>query len=143
MLKAGQLAPSASNAQPWHFVVVDEQPLLGKIHEAYKRDWFQKVPAVIVAYGNHSVSWKRSYDKKDHCDIDVAIAVDHMMLRAESLGVGTCWICHFDPQFLKEILPIQESWEPISILALGYTDSEKQPLKKRKELKDIIGYNEW
>ncbi len=143
ILQAAQLAPSATNAQPWHFVVIDEQPLLDEIYSVYKKDWFRTAPAVIIAYGNHSESWKRSYDGKDHCDIDVAIAVNHMTLRAASLGIGSCWICHFDPKLLAEVLPKKENWEPMAVLALGYPKSEEIPVKKRKKLQDIVGYNKW
>jgi nitroreductase len=81
VLEAGRIAPSAANLQPWYFVVVREQEQLKKVKSCYHRNWIDSAPCVIVICGDHSRSWKRD-DGKDHCDIDVAIAVDHMTLAA-------------------------------------------------------------
>lgn len=143
IIAAGQIAPSACNKQPWHFVVVDDDMLLDKVHKVYHREWFQKAPVVIIAYGNHKEAWKRSFDEKDHCDIDVAIAIDHMTLMAAELGLGTCWICHFNPQLLDEVLPTSAEWTPVAILSLGYPNDEIFPDKKRKPIDSIFGYNAW
>ena len=51
-----------------------------------------------MACGDYGLSWRRSIDDKDHCDIDVAIAVDHMTLAAAEIGLGTCWVCAFDAE---------------------------------------------
>ncbi len=90
ILEAGRMAPSAANKQPWNFIMVSEDENLKRIKTAYHKDWFKEVPQVIVVCGNHNESWKRTIDQKDHCDVDVAIAIDHMTLRATELGLGTC-----------------------------------------------------
>ncbi|NLW60572.1 MAG: nitroreductase, partial [Firmicutes bacterium] len=90
VLEAARNAPSACNFQPWHFIVLTDETIKSKVAETYPRDWFKKAPVVIVACGDHSVSWKRA-DGKDHCDVDLAIAVEHMALAAAELGLGTCW----------------------------------------------------
>lgn len=143
VVNAGRLAPSATNKQPWKFVVIDNDDMLDKIKSTYPRDWFSKVPVMMIIYGNHDVSWKRSFDNKDHCDIDVAIAIDHMTLMATELGLGTCWVCHFNPEIINELIPTDENWEPIAILTIGYPVQIKAPEKKRKEIDDILSYNGW
>ncbi len=140
VLDAGRMAPSANNKQPWYFISVYDDEQLDRIKAAYPRDWFTKVPQVIVVCGDHNSSWKRSYDSKDHCDIDVAIAVDHMTLRATELGLGTCWVCHFDPSVVSEILELPEGIEPIAILPIGYPINPEVPLKDRKS-PDKIFFN--
>ena len=75
--------------------------------------------------------------KKRHCDVDAAIAVDHMTLRATELGLGTCWVCHFDPAVVSEVLQLPEHIEPIALLPLGYPVENKAPQKKRKAFSEV------
>nr|WP_321409895.1 nitroreductase family protein [uncultured Carboxylicivirga sp.] len=138
VLEAGRLAPSAANKQPWKFIVVSEEDNLSKLKSAYNREWFKKVPQIIVVCGDHSESWKRSFDSKDHCDIDIAIAVDHMTIRASELGLGTCWVCHFDPVLVKDLMQLPDSIEPIALLPIGYPLENKPPYKIRKNLDEIV-----
>ena len=119
ILEAGRVAPSAANFQPWYFYVIREADNLAKIHQVYHREWFRSAPVVIVICGDHNAAWKRS-DGKDHCDIDVAIATDHMTLQAAELGLATCWICNFDAEKTSELLMLPGHMEPAVILPLGY-----------------------
>ncbi len=141
VVNAGRLAPSAANRQPWKFVVIDDDEVLEKMKQAYTREWFAKIPGVIIIYGNHEESWKRSYDNKDHCDIDIAIAIDHMTLMATELGLGTCWVCHFDPQLINEIIKNEEGLEPMALLTIGYPQEIKAPEKIRKNIDEVLSFN--
>ncbi|GAF03288.1 putative NAD(P)H nitroreductase [Saccharicrinis fermentans DSM 9555 = JCM 21142] len=143
VVNAGRLAPSAANRQPWKFIAVDDDEILNKIHAAYPREWFAKVPNLIIVYGNHEESWKRSFDGKDHCDIDTAIAIDHMTLAATELGLGTCWVCHFNPQLIQEVIQNEPYWEPMAILTIGYPVELKAPHKKRKTIEEVLSFNGW
>ena len=80
ILEVARLAPSAVNFQPWCFVVVREPERLKALYECYPRDWFAKAPVCIVVCGDHGASWKRASDNKDFCDVDVAIATEHLVL---------------------------------------------------------------
>jgi len=137
VLEAGRMAPSAANRQPWNFILVSKKENLDLIKSAYNRDWFSKVPQVIVVCGNHNESWKRAIDQKDHCDVDAAIAIDHMTLRAAELGLGTCWVCHFDPDIVKKALNLPDHIEPIALLPVGYPIETKAPAKKRKTIQEV------
>ncbi|WP_068471618.1 nitroreductase family protein [Saccharicrinis aurantiacus] len=143
VINAARLAPSAANKQPWKFVVIDEDKVLNDLRDAYDRDWFKVVPCVIAVFGDHSTGWKRSYDKKDHTDIDVAIAIDHMTLMATELGLGTCWICHFKADKIKRYLKVPHQWEPIALITIGYPVDIKPPEKKRKAIEEVMFYNEF
>ncbi|MBN2165916.1 MAG: nitroreductase family protein [Marinilabiliaceae bacterium] len=143
VVEAGRMAPSACNLQPWVFVIVFEAEVLEQIHKAYPREWFIKTNQVIVVCGNHEQSWKRSFDNKDHCDIDVAIAIDHMTLKATALGLGTCWVCNFNSEIIKDTLNLPHCIEPIALLPIGYPDSEPTAEKIRKPFDDIVFFNRY
>lgn len=143
ILEAGRIAPSAANLQPWNFIVVKDEPYRSYVFEAYNRVWFRDAPVYLILCADHNISWKRS-DGKDHADIDIAIAADHMTLAAAELGLGTCWVCNFNPDRLKELLNIPSNFEPVVILPLGYPLDAGDPDRhetKRKQLKDIVKWN--
>lgn len=144
LLEAVRWAPSAVNRQPWRFIVVDEPELIQKAQESYPREWFKSVQQIIIVCGNHDESWKREKDQKDHCDIDVAIVTDHLTLKATELGMGTCWVCNFNPDIIRQSLQLPESWEPIVIIPFGFPLEEKNfdPIEKnRKKLEELVYFN--
>lgn len=143
ILEAGQLAPSAVNFQPWHFIVVREPENHVKVSEIYHRDWFKEAPVYIIVCGDHNTAWKRKEDGKDHTDIDASIAIDHMTLQATELGLGTCWICNFYVEKCKDFFQLPDHIEPIAILSLGYPNDDKMPAKKRKSLEEIVHWEKF
>lgn len=102
ILEAGRMAPSAVNFQPWYFVIIRQEAGRTKIQECYAREWFRSAPLYILVCGDHSQSWKRSSDRKDHMDIDVAIATEHISLAAAEQGLGSCWVCNFDTDLCRK-----------------------------------------
>ncbi len=139
VLEAARYAPSAVNKQPVHFTVVTEDAKIQELAEAYDRAWFRKAPVVIVACGDHETSYKRK-DGKDHCDIDVAIAVDHLTLAATDIGLGTCWVCAFDEKIVSKVLDLPENQEPIVMIPIGFPDHSARPEKKRKTMDEIARF---
>jgi nitroreductase len=140
ILETGRIAPSAANLQPWFFIVVQDEPQRKNMWEVYHRPWFKDAPVYIILCADHSVSWKRM-DGKDHADVDIAIAADHMTLAAAELGLGTCWICNFDPLKCIEVLNLPANIEPVVILSLGYPLDDCDPDRhdtKRKALGEIV-----
>lgn len=137
VLDAGRVAPSAANYQPWHFIAVQHPENLKKLHLTYKREWIRSAPAIIIVCGDHRQSWKRGSDNKDFSDVDIAIAVDHMTLRAVELGLGTCWVCNFDAKRCSELFELPAHIEPLVLLPIGYPDEEVKE-KKRKSLDEIV-----
>ncbi|KUO53421.1 MAG: nitroreductase [Desulfitibacter sp. BRH_c19] len=143
VLEAGRVAPSAVNLQPCHFIVLQDEVIRQKIFETYKKSWFQQAPVIIVVCGNHKTSWHRT-DGKDHCDIDIAIAVDHMTLSAVDNGLGTCWVCAFDAAKCRQVLGLPDDIEPIVLLPLGYPDDQTDVNRhdtKRKKLEEIVSWD--
>ena len=101
--------------------------------------------ALIVCYNDDEV-WVRNYDGKNSGDVDASIVTTQMMLQAAELGIGTCWVGHFDPWRIKEMFNIPENVIPVAILDMGYPDEKGVPHKvhwERKDLKETIIYESY
>jgi len=142
ILEAARLAPSASNIQPWHFVVVTDAKKRKKLAEAPYAKFLDKSPIAIVGCGDQKASPKWYL-------VDVAIAMQNMVLTATSEDLGTCWIGSFNEDQVKEMLKIPENFKVVSLLAIGYprekmsVPSETYSIKERKSLKEIVSFEEY
>lgn len=140
VLEAARVAPSGCNYQPWRFLVLEDKELFRRVSP----DWVteSQAPVVIVACGDHQHAWRRR-DGKDHCDIDVAIAVDHLTLAAAEVGLGTCWICSFDAYRCATLLNLPYQLEPVVLLPIGYP-AQSRPANRhdtdRKPLDQIVSW---
>ena len=140
ILEAARLAPSAVNYQPWLFWVIQDPAEQEKLQACYSRAWFKEAPCYIVACGDHTCSWKRG-DGKDHMDIDVAIAVEHLCLAAAEQGLGSCWVCNFDTDLCRQVLRLGPAFEPVALIPIGYPADEslfETTRKLRKDRADIV-----
>ena len=137
IMECVRLAPSAVNLQPWRFRIVTDQEVIAQLQTCYKRDWLSTAPCIIVACANHEESWHRRADNKDHADIDVAIAVEHICLAATEQGLATCWVCNFNAEKCCEVLQLPENMEPVVLVPIGYPLDECKE-KNRKALEDIL-----
>lgn len=141
ILECAQLAPSACNRQPWTVYVATSDSVLADLKKAYSREWMENVSTILVLTAHHDSSWHRErFDNKDHADVDLAILADHIILAATQCGLGSCWVCAFDPELCRKALLLTDAQEePVVMIPLGYTDAAIEiPEKKRKELKDIV-----
>ena len=141
VLEAAQIAPTACNLQPFQFVVINTKGREAELRRIYSSSWFTEAPLVICACGIPAESWKRR-DGKDYCEVDVTIAMDHLILAAASLGLGTCWIGAFNPDSAREILGLPDNIEPIVFTPLGYP-ADRPGRKSRKSLNEIVRYERW
>jgi len=140
ILNAGRLAPSASNRQPWTFLLVSSKEKLEKVRACYHKSWFQQAPHILIIIGDKTKSWVRSYDGYNSIETDLAIAMDHIILAAEYENVGTCWIEDYDFKVLSDAIHLKENRVIFSITPLGYQNKgyQKHGNKKRKSLEEII-----
>jgi len=141
LVESALLAPSAVNFQPWKLVIVTEPALLAQLHGCYHREWFRSAPACIVAIGDHDKGWHRPTDGKDYTDMDVTIAIDYLMLAATEIGLGTCWICHFNAEKCASIFNLPSNLEVIAMIPVGYPLDEGIPEKKRKTMDELVLWN--
>lgn len=119
LVQAARVAPTAGNCQPVRLITVQTSEGLAKVGKAAE---LYGAPLAIVVCADHSKAWTRPFDGKQTCDIDASILTDHMMLQATELGLGSVWICYFQPEVLRRELDLPEDLEPINILAVGYSD---------------------
>ena len=140
VLEAARVAPSACNNQPWRFFVIEDPSSIAKIAPGWVSA--ARTQVLIVACGDHRLAWKRN-DGKDHCDIDMAIAVDHMTLAAAEIGLGTCWICSFDAKRCAQLLNLPEHLEPVALLPIGYPAEGKSPDRHATERKPLEQFVTW
>lgn len=141
VLEAARLAPTAANRQPFQLVVIHSTGREEDLKRIYARDWFVQVPLVICACVIQELAWTRR-DSKRYGEVDVAIAMDHLILAATELGLGTCWIANFDPEAVREILGMPNEVEPLIVTPLGYPADALRP-KTRKSLSDLVRYERW
>ncbi len=137
ILEAARLAPSAANYQPWHFFVVRDPEIRSQLFPEPRQAWIAAAPVIIVACSLPHQAWVRSSDEKNHAEIDVAIAMEHIVLAATQEGLGSCWICAFNPQVIREALNLPAEMTPIAATPLGLTAVAPRP-RSRKKLDDIV-----
>ncbi|MCT4509939.1 MAG: nitroreductase family protein [Tepidibacter sp.] len=153
IIEAGIYAPSAHNQQPWHFTVIQNKNIISEMNEESKKamknhsdEWIAKLgnnekfdihynaPTVILVSG-----------KKDCYSpiVDVSAAIQNMLLAADSIGVGSCWVGLSKFGLIEEDkvkqFNIPDGYEPYYTVALGYKAlDKKQNAPKRNE--DVVNY---
>jgi nitroreductase len=136
ILNAARLAPTAANRQPYSLIVVKDEETKQKLKDAYSQEWFFTAPVIICACALPDNAWKRN-DGKGYVDVDVAIAMDHLILAASAEGLGTCWIAAFKPEVVREVLNIPDNMEPLVLTPLGYPESIPESTF-RKPLEEMV-----
>ena len=143
VLEAGRLAPTAANKQPFRIIVIHTKRREAELGRIYHRDWFIQAPLILCVCTVRAEAWKRAmYDGKSHADVDATIVMDHMVLAAADLGLGTCWIAAFDPAAAREVLGLPPEVEPVLFAPLGYSADQAKP-KERRPLAELVRYERW
>jgi nitroreductase len=143
ILEAARLAPSASNVQPRHFIVVTNAERREALSAGMFARFLKQAPVVIVACGDEKKSPK-------WYAIDVAIAVENMVLAATGEGLGTCWIGSFDETKVRNVLKVPGHLRVVVLLAVGYPGGKESLaskalrfIRKRKSLEEIVSFEEY
>ena len=142
ILEAARLAPSASNRQEWRFIVVRDKNIRQRLMQAAKDHAFVGQAPVVIVCCAKTDSHVMTCGQQCY-PIDVAIAIEHMALKATEEGLGTCWIGAFYEDKVKEILGIPQDIRVVELLALGYSVKLRPKPKDRLRLKEIIMYEGW
>jgi nitroreductase len=116
ILETGRIAPSAKNIQPWHFI--------------------------ICGCALEDIAWGRMGGYMSSFAVDLAIAMEHMILAAANEGLGTCWIGAFVEKDVKKILGIPDNVRVVALTPVGYP-AEVPKDRGRKLLKDIVSYDKY
>lgn len=138
VLEAARLAPSACNLQPFQITVIETGGREKELLEIYPREWFVQAPLILFVCGLPGKAWVRQ-DGRNYFMVDAAIAMDHMILAATEVGLGTCWIAAFNPGAARRVLHIPKEAEPLLFSPLGYPADQPSP-KERKPLSALVRY---
>jgi len=130
VLEAARIAPSAGHRQPWHFVVVEDRETIRKLA---KSEWAAEDPVMIVGLAA-SPGW---------CLNDLGIALEHIVLAATNLGLGTCWMGQTGrEEMIKGLLGIPDNFKVVAVVPVGVPDETPSP-KERKSLDDIVSWEKY
>lgn len=136
IIEAGRVAPSACNNHPTRIIVCDTAETLAKAAASCPR--FDRdgsifgAPVVFIALGKTEDAWVRKYDQMNSSEIDTSIVIDQMMMQATELGLGTCWVCAFDPELVSEQFELPQGYRAISMLTCGYASDTIADAEKRE-----------
>ncbi len=152
ILEAGRLSPSACNAQPWRFIVVDSPELKNKIADATSNkvigiNHFTKQAPIHIVVVMESANFNSKFGSfvkdKNLPLIDIGITAAHICLQATAEGIGTCILGWFNETSVKKLLNIPKNRRPILIITLGYPANEELREKKRKSAEEVVSVNKY
>jgi len=152
-LEAGRLAPSASNSQPWTFVVVTNSRLLKELAQAATgplrsfNNFVKQAPiivAIVMEKPKIITEVGGRIKNKEYPLIDVGIAAEHICLQATELGLGSCMLGWFDEQKVKTLLSIPDEKNVSLLITLGYIpEGYKHRKKIRKKFDKVVKFNSY
>ncbi|UCF78469.1 MAG: nitroreductase family protein [Candidatus Eiseniibacteriota bacterium] len=136
LLKAMIKAPSAGNRQPWHFYVVTNGSVKrGLAEAAYGQEFVAQAPVVIVVCAVPSES-AGTYGERGstlYCIQDTAAAIQNLLVAAESLGLGTCWVGAFDESLASSVLGLPDERRPVGMVPVGKPAAPRTQSRRRPE----------
>ncbi len=140
ILEAGKYAPSTGNLQAWRFIVVVDPKTREKIAETcLEQYWIETAPVIIVitALTYKTTQYYGLRGERLYSVQECAAAAENMILAAQDMGVGSCWISAFDEQEMKTTLGIPDNARPQIVLALGYPN-EVTPRPPKERLETLV-----
>jgi nitroreductase len=151
-LEAARLAPSACNAQPWRFIVVDDPGLRKKFADEvfdglFSMKFATEAPVLVaIVTDQHSVASRAggTVRRVNFSLLDLGIAGEHFVLQAAELGLGTCWIGWFNERAARGILGIPGGNRIACLLSVGYpADEQTGRFHRRKTIEEMSASNHW
>ena len=153
LLESARIAPSGHNTQPWRFIVVRSPETKRALAEAnHGQTWVGRAPVIIVCVADLSCRIKDepglSVDENSpqfslkQVIRDTAIAVEHLVLEAENMGLGACWCAWFVQKDVRPLLGIPEDKYIVALLPLGYP-AESPDERPRMKLEEMVMFEKW
>ena len=157
ILEAARWAPSGANTQPWEFVVTRDRAKMKRVRQIYDREWKQRKLEDPVHYkglkkdyvGDVSVlvlvcadprtmqvhlTTRQTGDREKLFQASVANSVEHMMLMAASMALGTVWVSvreEVEPE-LRELFKVPQPLRLLWIVPIGHASSWPKAKPRRK-----------
>lgn len=153
LIESARLAPSGSNTQPWHFIVVKDKSVKQRVAEvSHNQKWMVAAPVFIVCIADIRSRIKEesklildensSEEEVKQIIRDTSIATEHILLTAASLGLGSCWVAWFTQNEIRPVLNIPSDKYVVGIITLGYANEQPAP-RPRKKMDEILHYEQW
>ncbi|MFH1368625.1 MAG: nitroreductase family protein [Elusimicrobiota bacterium] len=148
-LESARMAPSACNAQPWRFVVTTGTKKNKIINDGLgglivSNSWTKTVPVIVVVCSVSSLFTHKvgeNIQGTQYHLMDLGISMEHFVLKATELGLGTCYIGWFNGKRIGKLLNIPSSWKPECLITVGYPDENPEP-RPRKPAEEIFKFEE-
>ena len=140
IINAGMIAPTGKNTQCQKIYVIKSKEGMEKLGDVCR---VYNAPLVFLTCGDVNRQCLLSITGKSLMKTDVAIVHTHMMLECQNQGLGSCWICYFDPKKVKEIFNLPDNIVPLNLLAVGYPTDDCKPSDRHFEsrpLEEIVEY---
>ena len=158
ILEAGRWAASARNLLPWRVIIAERrhpeqfETMLACI-KAGNQEWAKEAPVLILAVAQCQFEQDGEMHVNRHAAHDTGLALSQMVLQATALDIFVRMMGGFYPETARELYQIPPSYEPLTMLALGYYGdmarlSEKrreqeQGLRTRKQLDELVFEDTW
>ncbi len=142
ILEAGNVAPTAKNNQPQRIYVIQSEEALEKAR-ALTPCTYNASTVLLFTYDQDEVFLYPGAEMVSSGAEDVAIVATHMMLQAQDLGIGSCWVNFFEPAKAKELFALPEKEVPVLLMPFGYPAEGVGPLEKhsiKKALDQTVKY---
>jgi nitroreductase len=141
LIEAASWAPSACNKQAWKFIVIDNKEKIEALTSKGAASFLKNTNnAILVLYDNRT----DNIEYQDHIQ-SASAAIQNMLLMATSLDIAACWVCNLPPKaFLRDQFSIPKYYDPIALISIGWPESNKRPVRKRKfSVDELISYNNY
>ncbi len=157
LLEAARLAPSGTNIQPWRFIAVTSAEMRGKlaagtlkfvgeaplimvccadltagerrperISELKAAGAFAGTELENMSFADYQAG-RDPVAERAYLNLNVAIAIEHMVLRGVDLGLGSCWVFMFSRKKVAELFNLPEHIQPLALVPFGYPDQDPPP----------------
>ncbi|OPJ63949.1 nitroreductase family protein [Clostridium oryzae] len=153
IIESARLAPSGNNSQPWSFIIVKSEEMRQKVVKvSHDQKWMLDAPVLIVCVAD--IRCRITDDRDVHIDEnspeeevkliirDTAIAIEHILLQAKNLGLGTCWVGWFIQNEIRQVLDIPDDKYVVGVIPVGYAN-EAPNARPRRGLDEIVHYEKW
>ena len=143
ILQAFRKAPSAKNIQPWKLVIVKDRKRKNDLAIACNNQTFiAEAPIIVVACAKEDEAYGTMGGYMNSYPVDLALALEHLILAAAEQGLGTCWIGSFKEKLVKDLLGIPKNVRVVALTPVGYP-AEDGRNRGRKPLSEIVCYDKY
>ena len=137
ILEAGRQAPSATNRQPVHFIVITNENLKKELSKGQYNKFIEDAPVTIIGCADIAPIITREW-----FIVDTTIALQNMVIAAWTMGIGLCWIGDFKEKNVKGLLKIPNKWKIVVLITFGYPAEHFNP-RKKKPMTGIVSFNDF